>query len=50
MGVGVDPEEDNEADKGLNHAEDHRVGMDLGFAENTGVDTYLSLCREQGSR
>lgn len=50
MGVGVSPEDDNEADKSLNHAEDHGVGTDLGFAENKGVDMYLSFCRGPWNR
>lgn len=38
MGVDVSPEDDNEEPKGLNHAADHGGGMDLGFAENSGID------------
>lgn len=46
MGVGVSPEDDNEADKGVNHAEDHGIGMDLSFAENKGVDSCISAFAE----
>lgn len=42
MGGGISAKDDNEADEGLSHADDHGVCMGLGFAVNSGIERIQS--------